>query len=122
MFCTVELNQNWLQTEKNGRVKFDLIAKIENLGISIKILTMRLKVSRRRSQRCSSSESMLVIYKKLLITVADQRETQTLLTAAFKVLTGTEYWRLMGMNMNPGVFLINVKAYIFAAWACSSPS
>jgi hypothetical protein len=37
-------------------------------------------------------------------------------------LDGTENWRLMGMDENPRVFLINVKAYIFAAWACSSPS
>ena len=65
---------------------------------------------------------MLVKYKKLLITVADQRETQTLLTTALKVLARTENWRLMGMSKNPGVFLINVKAYIFAVWACSSPS
>ena len=65
IFCTEEFNQNWLQTEKNGREKFDLIAKIENQGISIKILTMRLKVSRRRSQRCRSSKSMLVFHKKL---------------------------------------------------------
>ena len=41
-----EFNQNRLQTQKNGRDKFDLTAKIENLGVSIKILTMRLKVSR----------------------------------------------------------------------------
>ena len=54
--------------------------------------------------------------------MADQSETQTLLTAALKDLAGTENWRLMGMHVNPGVFLINVEAYIFAAWACSSPS
>ena len=65
---------------------------------------------------------MLVIHKGLQITVADQRETQTLLTAALKVFAGTVNWRLMGMDEDPGVFLINVKAYIFAAWACSSPS
>ena len=65
IFCTEEFNPNWLQTEKNGREKFHLIAKVENLGISIKILTMRLKVSRRRFQRCRSSYSMLVIHKRL---------------------------------------------------------
>merc|ERR1712012_1246160 len=26
-------------------------------------------------------------------------------------------WRIQGMDENPGVFLINVKAYLFAAWS-----
>jgi len=29
---------------------------------------------------------------------------------------GTSNWRLEGMDENPGVFIINVKAYMFAAW------
>jgi len=32
-------------------------------------------------------------------------------------LDGTENWRIQGADDNPGVFLINVKAYIFAGWA-----
>jgi len=32
-------------------------------------------------------------------------------------LEGTENWRVQGMVDNPGVFLINVKAYLFAAWS-----
>merc|ERR1719195_999511 len=32
-------------------------------------------------------------------------------------LDGTANWRIQSMDDNPGVFLINVKAYIFAAWA-----
>jgi len=32
-------------------------------------------------------------------------------------LDGTDNWRIEGMDDNPGVFLINVKAYLFAAWA-----
>merc|ERR1719188_1075980 len=32
-------------------------------------------------------------------------------------LDGTENWRIQGMDDNPGVFLINVKAYIFAGWS-----
>merc|ERR1712066_1037137 len=32
-------------------------------------------------------------------------------------LEGTQNWRIESMDDNPGVFLINVKAYIFAAWA-----
>jgi len=31
-------------------------------------------------------------------------------------LEGSDNWRVEGMDQNPGVFLINVKAYIFAAW------
>eukprot|EP00413_Alexandrium_margalefii_P011781 CAMPEP_0204529988 /NCGR_PEP_ID=MMETSP0661-20131031/10366_1 /ASSEMBLY_ACC=CAM_ASM_000606 /TAXON_ID=109239 /ORGANISM="Alexandrium margalefi, Strain AMGDE01CS-322" /LENGTH=1076 /DNA_ID=CAMNT_0051536043 /DNA_START=60 /DNA_END=3290 /DNA_ORIENTATION=- len=32
-------------------------------------------------------------------------------------LDGTENWRLAAADSNPGVFLINVKAYLFAGWA-----
>merc|ERR1719210_3322849 len=32
-------------------------------------------------------------------------------------LDGTENWRIQGMDDNPGVFLINIKAYVFAAWS-----
>jgi len=31
-------------------------------------------------------------------------------------LDGTDNWRIEGMDENPGVFLVNVKAYIFAGW------
>merc|ERR1719203_515479 len=32
-------------------------------------------------------------------------------------LDGAENWRLQGLDDNPGVLLINVKAYFYAAWA-----
>merc|ERR1712190_391294 len=32
-------------------------------------------------------------------------------------MDGVDNWRIMGMDNNPGVFLINVKAYLFAGWA-----
>merc|ERR550532_1194774 len=32
-------------------------------------------------------------------------------------MDGVDNWRIMGMDDNPGVFLINVKAYLFAGWA-----
>merc|ERR1719343_1498580 len=32
-------------------------------------------------------------------------------------LDGAENWRMMGLDENPGVLLINVKAYFYAAWA-----
>merc|ERR1711972_937341 len=31
-------------------------------------------------------------------------------------LEGTENWRIQGQMENPGVFIINVKAYVFSAW------
>jgi len=32
-------------------------------------------------------------------------------------LEGTENWRIQGMDENPGVFLVNVKAYLLAGWS-----
>merc|ERR1719277_2947793 len=32
-------------------------------------------------------------------------------------LDGSSNWRMMGLDENPGVLLINVKAYFYAAWA-----
>ena len=80
-FCTDQFNQNQLQTVKKGREKFDLIAKSDDLEISIKTLTDVIKGPRTeipgiQVQLKHADEDCEQDYKELQITVADQLETQ----------------------------------------------
>merc|ERR1711935_527586 len=85
-FCVDEFNTNQLQTEKKEREKADLIAKIEDLEMTIKALTeaitkLKSEIAEMQLQMKRAGED-----KEFQTTVADQRETQRLLKAALSIL------------------------------------
>merc|ERR1719362_996215 len=90
-FCTDEFNTNQLQTEKKEREKKDLIAKIEDLEMTIKSLTeaiekLKGEIAEMQVQMKRAGEDREKENKEFQTTVADQRETQKLLKAALNVL------------------------------------
>merc|ERR1719444_557590 len=87
-FCTDEFNTNQLQTEKK-----DLIAKIEDLEMTIKTLTdeidkLKAEIAEMQVQMKRAGEDREKENKEFQTTVADQRATQKLLTAALNILKG----------------------------------
>merc|ERR1712048_1367309 len=92
-FCVDEFNTNQLQTEKKDREKQDLIAKIEDLELSIKTLTseietLKSEVAEMQVQMKRAGEDREKQNKEFQQTVADQRASQKLLTAALNILKG----------------------------------
>jgi septal ring factor EnvC (AmiA/AmiB activator) len=92
-FCVEEFNTNELQTEKKTRAKQDLTAKIEDLELTIKQLTeaidkLKSEISEMQVQLKRAGEDREKENKEFQMTVADQRATQKLLTAALNVLKG----------------------------------
>jgi len=92
-FCVEEFNTNQLQTEEKEREKSDLLAKIEDLEMTIKTLTAdidRLKTEIKESQvqMKRGGEDREKQNKEFQQTVADQRATQKLLNAALEILKG----------------------------------
>merc|ERR1719190_88107 len=90
-FCVDEFNTNQLQTEKKEREKKDLIAKIEDLEMTIQALTeaidaLKAEIAEMQVQLKRAGEDREKENKEFQTTVADQRETQKLLTAALKIL------------------------------------
>merc|ERR1719464_740338 len=90
-FCVEEFNTNQLQTEKKEREKQDLIAKIEDLELTIKTLTeeienLKAQIAEMQVQLKRAGENREKENKEFQMTVADQRETQKLLKAALNVL------------------------------------
>merc|ERR1719453_947945 len=90
-FCVDEFNTNQLQTEKKEREKQDLIAKIEELEMTIKTLTeeieaLKAEIAEMQVQLKRAGENREKENKEFQMTVADQRETQKLLQAALNVL------------------------------------
>merc|ERR1711948_32007 len=90
-FCVDEFNTNQLQTEKKEREKQDLIAKIEDLELTIKTLTeeiesLKAQIAEMQVQLKRAGENREKENKEFQMTVADQRETQKLLKAALNVL------------------------------------
>merc|ERR1712084_9583 len=90
-FCVDEFNTNQLQTEKKEREKADLIAKIEDLEMTIKALTeaitkLKPEIAEMQLQMKRAGEDREKENKEFQTTVADQRETQRLLKAALSVL------------------------------------
>merc|ERR1712113_871446 len=90
-FCVDEFNTNQLQTEKKEREKQDLIAKIEDLEMTIKSLTeaitkLKSEIAEMQVQLKRAGENREKENKEFQTTVADQRETQRLLKAALNVL------------------------------------
>merc|ERR1711933_438769 len=90
-FCVDEFNTNQLQTEKKEREKKDLIAKIEDLELTIKTLTeeienLKAEIAEMQVQLKRAGENREKENKEFQTTVADQRATQKLLKAALTVL------------------------------------
>jgi len=90
-FCTDEFNTNQLQTEKKEREKKDLIAKIEDLEMTIKALAdaidkLKAEIAEMQVQMKRAGEDREKENKEFQTTVADQRATQKLLKAALTVL------------------------------------
>merc|ERR1719510_2549244 len=90
-FCVDEFNTNQLQTEKKEREKKDLIAKIEDLELTIKTLDEEIKklkseIAEMQVQMKRAGEDREKENKEFQTTVADQRATQKLLKAALTVL------------------------------------
>merc|ERR1719464_825803 len=90
-FCVDEFNTNQLQTEKKEREKADLIAKIEDLEMTIKSLAdaiakLKAEIAEMQLQMKRAGEDREKENKEFQTTVADQRETQRLLKAALTVL------------------------------------
>merc|ERR1712186_272798 len=90
-FCVDEFNTNQLQTEKKEREKQDLIAKIEDLEMTIKALTeaigtLKAEIAEMQVQLKRAGEDREKENKEFQTTVADQRETQKMLKAALSVL------------------------------------
>merc|ERR1719171_653615 len=92
-FCTDEFNKNDLQTERKEREKADLIAKIEDLTMTIDQLTkaidtLKSEIAEMQVQLKRAGEDREKENKEFQMTVADQRATQKLLTAALNILKG----------------------------------
>jgi septal ring factor EnvC (AmiA/AmiB activator) len=92
-FCVSEFNSNELQTEKKEREKQDLAAKIEDLEMTIKQLTeaidqLKSEIAEMQVQLKRAGEDREKENKEFQMTVADQRATQKLLTAALNILKG----------------------------------
>jgi len=92
-FCVEEFNTNQLQTEKKDREKEDLLALIEDLELTIKTLTseidtLKSEVTEMQVQMKRAGEDREKQNKEFQQTVADQRASQKLLTAALNILKG----------------------------------
>merc|ERR1719199_2059886 len=92
-FCVEEFNTNELQTEKKERAKQDLTAKIEDLDNTIKSLTeaidtLKSEIAEMQVQLKRAGEDREKENKEFQQTVADQRASQKLLTAALNILKG----------------------------------
>merc|ERR1711953_1353570 len=77
--------------EKKEREKADLIAKIEDLEMTIKALTeaitkLKSEIAEMQLQMKRAGEDREKQNKEFQTTVADQRETQKLLKAALSIL------------------------------------
>jgi chromosome segregation ATPase len=90
-FCVDEFNTNQLQTEKKEREKSDVIAKIEDLEMTIDELTkaietLKSEIAEMQVQLKRAGEDREKQNKEFQGTVADQRETQKMLQAALNIL------------------------------------
>jgi len=90
-FCVDEFNTNAVQTERKEREKADLLAKIAELESTIEALakaikTLKSEIAEMQVQLKRAGEDREKQNKEFQMTVADQRETQKLLTSALGVL------------------------------------
>jgi hypothetical protein len=91
-FCVTEFNSNQLETEKKDKEKKDLIAQIEDLTLTIEDLTkaietLEAEIAEAKEQLKRAGEDREKANKEFQTTVADQRETQKMLTAALDILS-----------------------------------
>jgi len=92
-FCIEELNNNERDTEMKERDRDDLVAKIDDLASTIDQLakaieTLKAEVAEMQVQMKRAGEDREKANKEFQTTVADQRATQKLLTAALGILKG----------------------------------
>merc|ERR1712203_514660 len=92
-FCVEEFNTNQQKTEEKEREKADLDVKIDDLKMQIKTLTSDIdsltkQISEMQVQLKRAGEDREKENKEFQMTVADQRATQKLLTAALNILKG----------------------------------
>jgi len=92
-FCIDEFNKNQMETEKKDREKSDILAKIADIEMEIKTLTgaidtLKSEINEMQVQLKRAGEDREKENKEFQETVADQRATQKLLTAALKILKG----------------------------------
>merc|ERR1719281_74594 len=92
-FCVDEFNKNTLDSERKTREKEDLVAKIEDLDMTMKMLAdtitmLQSDVFDMNKQLKKAGEERAKQNKEFQTCVADQRATQQLLTKALKVLEG----------------------------------
>merc|ERR1719472_7364 len=92
-WCVDEMNTNERTTEMKNRDKDDLTAKIEDLTMTIETLTseidnLKAEIAEMQVQLKRAGEDREKENKEFQVTVADQRATQKLLTAALNILKG----------------------------------
>merc|ERR1719333_795820 len=92
-FCVDEFNQNTLDTERTDREKTDLVAKIEGLDMTIKMLTdtitmLESDIFDMNKELKKAGEERAKQNTEFQTCVADQRATQQLLGKALTVLEG----------------------------------
>jgi len=90
-FCVDEFNSNQQQTEQKDREKRDLLAKIEDLEMTIKTLTqeidqLKAEIAEMQVQLKRAGEDRELQNKEFQTTVSDQRATQALLKKALNFL------------------------------------
>jgi len=91
-FCVAEFNTNQLETEKKDKEKKDLIAAIQDLELTIEDLTkaietLKAEIAEMQEELKRAGEDREKANKEFQTTVADQRETQKMLTAALDILS-----------------------------------
>merc|ERR1719324_2359501 len=92
-FCIGGLNENEKETEKNERTQKDLIQKIDDLTMTIEELAkaieqLKTEIAEMQVQMKRAGEDREKENKEFQMTVAEQRATQKLLTAALNILKG----------------------------------
>lgn len=92
-FCVNDFNTNQLQTEKKERTKEDVLAKIDDLTLTIKQLgdaieALKAEIAETQLQLKRAGEDREKQNKEFQVVVADQRATQKLLQQAITVLKG----------------------------------
>jgi len=92
-FCIEEINNNERDTEMKERDRDDLVAKIDDLAMQIDSLAkaievLKAEVAEMQVQMKRAGEDREKANKDFQMTVADQRATQKLLTAALNILKG----------------------------------
>jgi hypothetical protein len=100
------MNTNEKETERKDRDKADLIAKIEDLTVTINELTkaietLKAEIAEMQVQLKHAGEDRELANNEFQVTVADQRATQKLLKSALDVLKSVYAKKLAMMQQEP---------------------